>query len=317
MVTLPIEIQILRRRHNHPKKIMFRNVRYYRLDNPWPESEEAVSKALENAGFVPCGPLTERSSGWVPVYPDAGDLLARRLNGADLLKLRSQSRLLPPAVVNEELEARIEEFSKRMNEAPSAREKKRLKAETRDELMPKALLKSDKIWGFVDLKEKLIGIDTAQNAAAERFLRRLRAAFGDLNLKPLVFRQPVAELLTKIFLGDAPGQFTVGQECRMQDAQDSGSIVRWTNFDLGDKTIRDHVANGMRLTHLGIEYDNVMSCVLDENGVITKMRFIGMDDDSEDHLDPLARLDAEIVMVTGTLRLLMADLRKLLGGYAS
>jgi DNA recombination-dependent growth factor C len=73
----------------------------------------------------------------------------------------------------------------------------------------------------------------------------------------------------------------------------------------------------MRLTHLGIEYDNVMSCVLHENGVITKMRFIGMDDDSEDHADPLARLDAEFVMVTGTLRLLITDLKKLLGGYAA
>ena len=296
---------------------MFRNVRYYRFDNAWPETEEALSESLQNAGFEPCGPLTERSSGWVPVNPESGDLLARRLNGADLVKLRSQSRLLPPAVVNEELESRVDDFTKRMNEGPSARDKKRLKAEVRDELMPKALLKSDKIWGFVDLKEKLIGIDTAQNAAAERFLRRLRAAFGDLNIKPLQFRQPIAELLTKIFLGDAPGQFAVGQECRMQDARDSGSIVRWTNFDLTDSSIRDHVAHGMRLTHLGIVYDNVMSCVLDENGVITKLKFIGMDDDSEDHLDPLARLDAEFVMITGTLRMLIADLKKLLGGYGA
>jgi recombination associated protein RdgC len=295
---------------------MFRNVRYYRLDNTWPDSEEALSETLQHAGFEQCGPLTERSSGWVPIYPDAGEALARRLNGADLMKLRSQSRLLPPTVVNEELESRIEEYSRRMNEAPSPRDKKRLKAEVRDELMPKALLKSDRIWGFVDLKEKLIGIDTAQNAAAERFLRRLRAAFGDLSIAPLQFRQPVAELLTKIFLGDAPGQIVVGRECRMQDARDPGSIVRWTDFDLSDKSIRDHVAHGMRLTHLGIEYDNVMSCVLDENGILTKLRFIGMDDDGEDNTDPLARLDAEFVLVTGTLRMLIADLKKLLSGYA-
>ena len=78
----------------------------------------------------------------------------------------------------------------------------------------------------------------------------------------------------------------------MQDPKEPRSIVRWTDFDLGDKSIRDHVANGMRLTHLGIEYDNVVSFVLDENGVIGKLKFLGMDDDSEDHIDPLARLDA-------------------------
>lgn len=294
---------------------MFRNVRFFRLENEWPENEEALSQALEKASFKPCGPLTERSSGWVPVYPDAGDLLARRLNGADLIKLRSQSRVLPPSVINEELEERIEAFRDRMQEAPSPREKRRMKAEARDELLPKAMLKSDRIWGFVDLKEKIIGIDTAQASVAERFLRRLRAAFGDLNIRPLQYKQPVNELLTGIFLGGAPEQFAVGRECRMQDAGDAGSIVRWTDFDLSDKTIRSHVADGMRLTHLAIVYDNVLGCVIDENGVISKLRFLGMDDDTDDGDDPLARLDAEFVLITGTLRLLIADLKKLLGGF--
>jgi recombination associated protein RdgC len=295
---------------------MFRNVRFYRLDGSWPDSEESLSKALETAGFKPCGPLTERSSGWTSIDPDTSENLARRVNGADLLRLRSQSRVLPPAAVNEELEVRIEEFRGRMQEAPSPREKRRLKAETRDELLPKAMLKSDKIWGYVDLKEKIIGIDAALESVADRFLRRLRAPFGELNIRPLQYNQPVNDLLTKIFLGSAPKQFALGRECRMQDAADAGSIVRWTDFDLSDKTIRNHVANGMRLTHLAIEYDNVLGCVLDENGVITKMRFLGMDDDSHEDNDPLARMDAEFVLVTGTLRMLLGDLKKLLGGFA-
>lgn len=295
---------------------MFRNVRYYRLDSAWPESEELLSEALESAAFTPCGPLTERSSGWVPTYADAGDSLARRLNGADLIKLRSQSRVLPAAAINEELEQRIEEFKNRMQEAPSPREKRRLKAETRNELLPKAMLKSDKIWGYIDLGEQVIGIDAAQISVAERFLRRLRAAFGDLNLRPLQYKQPVNELLTSIFLGGAPKQFVVGRECRMQDAADAGSKVRWTDFDLTEKAIRNHVAEGMRLTHLAIVYDNILSCVLDETGVISKIRFLGMDDDNHQDNDPLARMDAEFVLMTGTLRLMLTDLKKLLGGYA-
>jgi recombination associated protein RdgC len=293
---------------------MFRNVRFYRLQSDWPDSEQALSETLEIAAFEPCGPLTERSNGWMPVYPDTGDSLARRLNGADLIRLRSQSRVLPPAVINEELESRIEEYRERMKEEPSPREKRRLKAETRDELLPKSMLKSDKIWGYVDLKRKIVGIDALQPTAAERFVRRLTAAFGDINIHPLQFKQPVSELMTGIFLGGAPKQFSVGRECRMRDAADDASVVRWTNFDLSDSTIRNHVADGMHLTHLGIVYDNIMSCVLDENGVISKLKFLGMDDDSADHNDPIARLDAEFVLVTGTLRNLMGDLEKLLGG---
>ncbi len=296
--------------------MMFRNLRYYRIGSGWPKSEERLSQELRSAEFKPCGPMTERSSGWVPVFPEAGDSLARRVNGVDLIRMRSQSRVLPPSVINEELEARIEDYSNRMKEAPSAREKRRLKVEARDELMPKAMLKSDRIWGYVDPKENLIGIDALQASVAERFLRRLGAATHLANVRPLQFNKPVGEFLTRIFLGNAPAQFTVGRECRMQDAADSGSNVRWTHFDLSETSIRNHVAEGMRLTHLAIEYDNILSCVIDQDGVISKVRFLGMDDDSSEELDPLARMDAEFVLISGTLRHMISDLKKLLNGFA-
>lgn len=294
---------------------MFRNVRYFKLDSDWPDSEKELSKILESAAFVPCGPLTERSSGWVPVDRESGNFLARRVNGADLLKLRSQSRILPAAAINEELEKRIEDFENRMQESPGARDKRRLKAEARDELMPKALLKSDRILGFVDLKQKLIGIDALQASVAERFIRRLSTPFDGLKIRPLLFNKPVDELLSGIFLGGAPDQFALGRECRMQDTANARSIVRWTDFDLSEPTIREHVGNGMRLTQLGIVYDNVMSCVLDEDGVISKIRFLGMDDDGNDQDERLARLDAEFVLTTGTLRKMLGDLKQLLGGF--
>lgn len=295
---------------------MFRNVRYYRLGSDWPEGEEALSVKLQEAQFKPCGPLTETSSGWIPVDADSDSLLARRVNGADLLRLRSQSRVLPHAAINEELEVRVEDYQKRMQEAPSPREKRRMKAEARDALLPKALLKSDRIWGYVDITAKVIGIDTAQESVAERFLRRLAAPFDGLDTRPLQYQKPIQELLTAIFLSGAHGSFSIGRECRMQDARDATSTVRWSDFDLADPSIRRHVADGMRLTHLGIVYDNVMSCVLDENGTVSKLRFIGMDDDAEDHGEPLARLDAGFVLVTGTLRKLLGDLKQALGGMA-
>ena len=308
-------MRILRRPFGNPQTPMFRNIRYYRLDTDWPGDEEALCQLLEQAAFKPCGPLTDRSSGWMPVAAET-DLLARRVNGADLLKLRSQSRVLPPAAINEELEVRIEDYKQRMGEAPSASEKRRLKVETRDELLPKAMLKSDKIWGYFDLKEKLIGIDTATESVAQRFLNRLRSPFGDLNVRPLQFAQPMGDFLGKLFFGSAPAPFALGRECRMQDVADASAKVRWSEFDLDDKAIRDHVASGMRLTHLAIEYDNVLGCVLDENGVITKLRILGMDDDKDIDNDPLARLDAEFALTSGLLRSLLGDLKKALGGYA-
>ena len=295
---------------------MFRNARFYRIDGHWPDSEQELSDKLASAAFKPCGPMTERSSGWEAVCPEAGDLLARRLNGADLVRMRTQARILPHAAVREELEVRLDDYRQRMGEEPTGREKRRLKAEIRDELLTRAMLKSDRVWGFVDLKEKVLAIDSAGEPNAERFIRRLKAALGDLPLKPLDYKQPVEGFLKQLFLGSGPRQFALGRECRMQDPTEPKSKVRWSDFDLNDKSIRDHVAHGMRLTHLAIVYDNVLSCVIDEHGTIGRIKLVGLDEDNELDNDPVARFDAEFALITGTLRLLLADLKKLLGGFA-
>ena len=86
---------------------MFRNVRFYRLTGTWPESEQELAEALPTASFRPCGPLTENTPGWEPPGADPTGALGRRLDGADLLQLRSQSRLLPADALNEALDERI------------------------------------------------------------------------------------------------------------------------------------------------------------------------------------------------------------------
>ena len=82
--------------------------------------------------------------------------------------------------------------------------------------------------------------------------------------------------------------------------------------------MRKHVRDGMKLTHLAIEVGSVMSCVIDENGALSKLRLLGMDatEETEDE-DPQARLDAEFVLLTGTLRQFIDVLARSLGGIDS
>lgn len=296
---------------------MFRNVRFYRLHSAWPDSEQQLSEQLATTAFRPCGAYTERSTGWEPPAGDADALLARRVDGADLLRLRSQTRLLPAAAIEDALETRLEEYRERMQHEPSRREKRKLKQQTRDELLPKALLKSERTRGFAIGGESLIAVETLSDARAERFLDHLRAPLGSLDVAPLTFRRPVAELLTQIFLGDAPRGFVLGHECRMQDPSDPKATIRCADVDLADAAVRKHVSDGMRLTHLGVEFGNVLSCVIDHNGGISKLKLTGMDakEDTVDDDDPLARLDAEFVLLTGTLRQLIGSLKQALGGY--
>ncbi len=73
----------------------------------------------------------------------------------------------------------------------------------------------------------------------------------------------------------------------------------------------------MKLTHLGFGFEQVLNCVIGEDGAFSKFKFItGETVDSLDEEDPVAHQDAEFVLLTGTLRQLVEALKKVLGGYA-
>lgn len=296
---------------------MFRSVRFFRLTSPWPETEQAVSDHLASFAFRPCGPYSERSSGWEPPAGDADGPLCRRVDGADLLRLRSQTRLLPTAAIDDALEVRLIEYCERTQSEPTRSEKRKLKEQTRDELLPKAFVKSQRTSGFVIASERMIAVDALPDARAEHFLEHLRSSIGSLEAVPLGFNRSVSELLMRIFLGDAPRSFALGRECRMCDPSDTKASIRCVDMDLTDPAVHKHVREGMRLTHLGVEFANVLSCTIDENGGIGKLRIVGtdVDEDLPDE-DPLARLDAEFALLTGTLRQLMSALQQALGGYS-
>jgi recombination associated protein RdgC len=258
--------------------------------------------------------LSERSSGWERPVDAPGDRLCRRLNAADLLQLRTQSRLLPAAAVNEALEARLEEFRERTGDLPGRREQRRLKAETRDKLLPKALLRSERTRGLYLASDQVLAIDAATPSKVRRFTDMLQLSPGRLEAAELAFRQPVGNLLRRVFLGDAPAGIRIGRECRMQDPSDSKATVKFTDMELGDSGVRAHVRDGMVLTHLGLEFDGLMSCVVDDKGRLSKLTIAGIEaEEIGAEEDPLARFDARFVLLAGTLRRFLGVLTKELG----
>ena len=295
---------------------MFRNLRFYRVTSPWPESELDLSDALSENSFSPCGSFSERSAGWEAPANTEDSPLCRRLNGADLLQLRTQSRVLPVAAIKEALEERVVEFRSRLDEEPTRSELRRLREETRDKLLPKALVKSERTLACFLHSESLLVIDAATESKAEWFMDQLRPCFEQFFCTPLTFNILPADLMFRIFMGESPLGFSLGRECRMRDASDSSSVVTWRDFELTDHSIRQHVVEGMKLTHLGLGFDEVMSCVINDEGSFSKIKFIRGDAvDNFAGEDPLAQLDADFVLLTGAVRRLAEDLKKLLGGF--
>jgi recombination associated protein RdgC len=295
---------------------MFRTLRLYRVESPWPRSEAALADRLAGAGFVPCSAFAAETTGFESPTGRESDPLCRRVGGADLLSLRRQTRLLPAAAVNEVLGDRVAAFGNRMGREPSRKERRQLRDEVYGELLPKALLRSQRIRGFHLASERVLAVEAAAPARAELFLDRLRTALGTLAVRPLAFGQPVGGLLTRTLLGRGPKQLRVGRECRLRDPAAARSSVQWLDMDLSGERARELARDGLQLERLGIEFDDVLSCVLDRDTVLRKIRLPGADAAETEDEDPLARLDAEFVMLTGSVRRLLETLKGALKDYA-
>jgi recombination associated protein RdgC len=225
--------------------------------------------------------------------------------------------LLPAAAIKEVLEERLIEYRQRTEQEPTRKEIHDLKEETRETLLPKALVKSERMFACFIHAENLLVIDAATDTKAEWLIDQLRRCFDQFFCTPLTFNNSPADLITGIFMGDSPLGFSLGRECRMQDMMDSKSVVTWRDFELSDHSIRQHVVEGMRLTHLGVGFDEVMQCVISDEGIVSKLKFIeGEAVDNWGSEDKLAKLDADFVLLTGAARRLVEDLKKLLGGFA-
>ena len=296
---------------------MLKSFRVYRVHSDWPVSETDLAQALEQAAFKPCNAYSEQSYGFEPPVGTQQRSLARRLSGADLVQLRHQTRVLPAAVVKESLAERIIEFTKRTSREPSRKEKRELKEETYGELLPKALLRSDWIKGFYLRDEKVLVLATPTAKIAEQFLNTLREALGSLQATPLVFKKPTKTLLHDIFMGKSQSRFNLGRECRMKDPSEKGSNVSWLDMDLADSSVRKHVNDGLVLDRVGMQFDGIARLVLDEENVVRKLRFLGLEalDELEDE-DPLMRHDAEFTIEVGFANKFLEALKESLGGYA-
>lgn len=296
----------------------FRNVRLYRIHSPWPASEEALSLVLENAAFKPCGAFSERSGGFEPPVTDAGDLLSRRIGGADLLQLRIQTRVLPPAAVQEALALRIEAFKQRTQSEPNRTEKRDLKDEVYSELLPQALLKSDRVQAIMLPQEGVLVVGSASESVADYFLDALKRAMVNFQYAPMAFKTPPQDFINQLFMGGSREQFRMGRECRMRDPADSRSSVNWLDFDLADTAVRRHVTDGLKVDRLGLIFDQVCALVIDEELILRKVRLLGQDDVNDiPEEDPLAKHDAEFVIMAGAFKSLVAGLAAAMGGFVS
>lgn len=294
----------------------FRNLQIYRLAGDWKTSSEAIGEQLGHRRFQGCGSQDQESRGWVS--PTGDDVLVHVVGGQWLIALCVEQRLLPASVVRQEADERAEEMALRQGYRLGRKQMKDLREQVMQELLPRAFTRRRKVMVWIDPVGGWLGVDAASQTRAEEVLEVLRQSLDNLPLALVrTERSPASAMAGWLAAGEAPGGFTIDQDCELRSVTDERAAVRYVRHSLEGDEVRAHLEAGKMPTRLGLTFDDKVSFILTDKLEIKRLDFLDVVKeqlDAADADDARALFDAGFALMTGEIRRLLPALVESLGG---
>lgn len=291
--------------------MFFRNLTFFRF--PVAMDFASLDEGLDACRLKPVGPLEMRSSGFVSPLGREHEALSHRIGDGLWLRVGSEEKILPAAVVNELVARKAAEIEEQEGRTLGGRARKRLKDDILHELLPRAFVRPGCTDAHFDLEHGFVAIDTSSRKTAEAVVSEVRHALGSFPALPLNAEIAPRSVLTGWVAGEPlPDGLSLGDECELKDGLDKGAVVRCQRQELQGDEIRKHLDAGKQVTRLALTLDDHLSFVLGEDLVIRKLKFL---DGAVDQLDSAGQdsaaqeLDARYALMAAELKRLFAVLQ--------
>lgn len=287
----------------------------YRICSAWAMSLAQLEDQLQTAVFVECGLSQERAVGWVPPRGQANGPLVESVGGQWLLKLMTESKVVPGSVITRKTQERAAEIEKATGRKPGKKEVKDLKDEARLSLLPMAFTKISSTTVWVDAEARLLMIDAASQGKADEVLTHLATAMEGLGAMPIqTATSPATAMSDWLLTQEPPAGFSIDRECELKASDDSKAVVRYARHALDIDEVQQHISHGKLPTRLAMTWEGRVSFMLTEALQIKKVAFVDgvFQDDGASSKDD--RFDADAAIATGEIRQLIPDLLAALGG---
>lgn len=298
----------------------FKNIRAYRLTQPFSLTAEQLGALLAPRSFTPCAKSQALAVGWVPPLEGQSQEMVHAAAGRLLLKMKREEKVLPAAVVREQVRERIAVIESEQGRKVYRRERLSLQDEIVQDCLPRAFSRTGHVHAYLDVKANWLFVDAASAARAEELLTLLRECIGSLPLLlPQVNQAPTAVMTSWLSQHSLPNDFVLGQECELRDPGEEGGVVRCRGVDLLSEEVETHLHAGKQVARLSLHWDERLSLVLSEDLCLRRLRFTDeLMKENEDipEADQAARLDADFALMADAITSLQQRVLALFGGEA-
>jgi len=298
--------------------MFFRNLTLFRFSPAVADDLKRLDEALGEHRLRPCGPLEMFTKGFVPPVGRGEDApLTHVVKHCTMVTVGGEDKLLPAAVVNDELQRKVRKIAEEEGRKVGGRERKRLKEDLLTELLPRAFVRSSRLPAYVDTRHGWLVLDTSSRKSAENALTQIREALGSFPAVPLAPEEGPRVLMTDwLANGTLPAGLAFGDEVELRDpATATGAIAKCRRQDLDAEEVKEHLRNGKQVFQLGLVFDDRMSFVLGEDLIVRKLKFLDVvtEELGDSFEDAQAEADAGFALLTLELERLLAKLEEWFG----
>ena len=297
---------------------MFKNALVYHIDHWEAPASAALEAGLAAARFVECGATQGESAGWVEPRGDKHGPLVESVGGQLILKLCTETKAVPGAVVKTRLDEQLDRLEQQTGRRPKGRRARELKDEIVLELLPRAFPKRATTWVWLDPKAGLLLVGAASAKKADAVVTSLVEQFGGGLRLSLVqtATSPATAMADWLTAKEAPPGFSIDRECELKQPDSEKATVRYARHTLDIDELGAHIRQGKRPTQLALSWRGRVSFVLTELFALKKIKLLDVviEGDASAAGKGDSGFDADVAISTGELAQLIPDLVEALGG---
>ena len=294
---------------------VFKNAIVFRIESAWSQALEQAEQGLDGLRFVPCSASQEKSAGWTPPRGEENGPLVESIDGQWVLEFMVETKTLPGSVVRRKVDERAAQIEATTGRKPGKKERKELKEDITQELLPMAFTRHARISVWIDRTARRLVVNATNIARADEVISSLVQALDGFAVAPIhTAIEPAAAMSGWLHSQEPPAGFSVDRECELKATDESKAVVRYAKHPLDIDEVRAHIEAGKRPTRLAMTWEDRVSFELTEGMTVRKISFLESTDEAVAGGKSEDDFDADVAIATGELGQLLPALIEALGG---
>lgn len=299
-------------------RMWFRNLAAYRMVSDLNLSGAEVSEHLSTAQFTPCSKSDLQTTGFVQPVSHATQAFAHAVGDRILVTLCSEEKILPGAVINEELESKVRSIEERQNRKVGRKERKELKENVIVELAARAFTRKRYTRAMILPKAKLVLVDAAYGTRSEEIMEWIRKCILDLQVRPIQGSMSSCVAATQwVSTGESPAEFSIDQECELAAPEEDGALVKCVRQDVATSEVTNHIEAGKEVKKLAMTWSDKISFILCDDLSLRRLTMLDLLQEEAKEaqaVDSAEQFDANLVICADETTKLLHDVLEALGG---